>query len=57
MNIDTTSLIRDMGMNAGLLCFLAALYSIGAATVVALDHGAPVWADRHPHHARAAAAG
>lgn len=28
MNIDTTSLIRDMGMNAGLLCFLAALYSI-----------------------------
>lgn len=28
MNMDTTSLIRDMGMNAGLLCFLAALYSI-----------------------------
>lgn len=28
MNVDTTSLIRDMGMNAGLLCFLAALYSI-----------------------------
>ena len=28
MNIDTTSLIRDMGMNAGLLCFLAVLYSI-----------------------------
>lgn len=28
MNIDTTSLIRDMGINAGLLSFLAALYSI-----------------------------
>ena len=28
MDTDTTSLIRDMGMNAGLLCFLAALYSI-----------------------------
>lgn len=28
MDIDTTSLIRDMGMNAGLLSFLAALYSI-----------------------------
>lgn len=28
MNIDTTALIRDMGVNAGLLCFLAALYSI-----------------------------
>lgn len=28
MNIDTTSLIRDMGVNAGLLSFLAALYSI-----------------------------
>lgn len=28
MNIDTTSLVRDMGMNAGLLSFLAALYGI-----------------------------
>lgn len=28
MNIDTTSLIQDMGINAGLLSFLAALYSI-----------------------------
>lgn len=28
MNVDTTSLVRDMGMNAGLLSFLAALYSI-----------------------------
>ena len=29
----------------------------GAATVVALDHGVHVWADRHSDHARAAAAG
>jgi len=28
MNIDATSLVRDMGMNAGLLSFLAALYGI-----------------------------
>ncbi len=28
MSIDTTSLIQDMGINAGLLSFLAALYSI-----------------------------
>jgi len=33
MNIDTTSLIRDMGMNAGLLCFLAALYSIALSAL------------------------
>lgn len=39
MSIDTTSLIQDMGINAGLLSFLAALYSIAVS------------GQRHPHPA------
>lgn len=37
MNIDTASWVRDMGMNAGLLSFLAALYGLAHSNARHLD--------------------